>query len=320
MRLIFMKSMFIKTKISSIRGSVDQHNNARELQKAIDDQFVSSDKALASTLIMRFTSQKLAGLNGVRENITQMRDIATQLKSLEVDMFGSFLVHYILNTLPPQYAPFKISYNTHKDKCSINELMTMCVQEEWRLAMEARESVHMAIQRKNKDQVKGKGRCVTNEDSSILWHWRLGHVSIGRIEKLVIDGVFNTLDFTDFDTRVDCIKGKQINVSKKSAKRSSKLLEIIHTDIYCPDLDSYGQRYFITFIDNYSCYMCIYFLEHKGEVLDAFEVFKEEVEKQCDKHIIIVRSNRGGEYFGRFTKGGQAPGPFVKFLVEQVFI
>ncbi|KAK4380809.1 hypothetical protein Sango_2734200 [Sesamum angolense] len=151
--------MFIKTKIStSIRGSVDQHNNVRELLKAIDDQFVSSDKGLSSTLIMRFTSQKLAGLNGVRENITQMRDIATQLKSLEVDMSGSFLVHYTLNSLPPQYAPFKISYNTHKDKCSINELMTMCVQEEWRLAMEARESVHMAIQRKNKDQVKGKGR------------------------------------------------------------------------------------------------------------------------------------------------------------------
>ncbi|KAL0442103.1 UNVERIFIED_CONTAM: hypothetical protein Sradi_0149200 [Sesamum radiatum] len=49
--------MFIKTKISaSIRGLVDQHNNDRELLKAIDDQFVSSDKALASTLIMRFTS------------------------------------------------------------------------------------------------------------------------------------------------------------------------------------------------------------------------------------------------------------------------
>ncbi|KAL0362034.1 UNVERIFIED_CONTAM: hypothetical protein Scaly_1158600 [Sesamum calycinum] len=45
------------------------------LDEAIDDQFVSSDKALA-TLIMRFTSQKLTGLNGVRENITQMRDIA----------------------------------------------------------------------------------------------------------------------------------------------------------------------------------------------------------------------------------------------------
>ncbi|KAL0447564.1 UNVERIFIED_CONTAM: hypothetical protein Slati_1884300 [Sesamum latifolium] len=139
--------IFIKTKISvSIRGSVDQHNNVCELLKAIDDQFMSSDKALASTLIMRFTCQRLTSLNGVREHIMQMRDIAAQLKSLEVDMSESFLVHYILNTLPTQYAPFKISYNTHKDKWSINELMTMCVQEKGRLSMEDGESVHMATQ------------------------------------------------------------------------------------------------------------------------------------------------------------------------------
>ncbi|KAL6312585.1 hypothetical protein AAG906_005985 [Vitis piasezkii] len=49
--------MYIKTKISSgIRGSIEQHENVRELLKAIDEQFVTLDKALASTLIMKFTS------------------------------------------------------------------------------------------------------------------------------------------------------------------------------------------------------------------------------------------------------------------------
>ena len=50
-----------------------------------------------------------------------------QIKKLEIDMSESFLVHFILNTLPHQYEPFMISYNTYKDKGSINELMTMCV-------------------------------------------------------------------------------------------------------------------------------------------------------------------------------------------------
>ncbi|KAL0318771.1 UNVERIFIED_CONTAM: hypothetical protein Sangu_2033300 [Sesamum angustifolium] len=118
-----------------------------------------------------------------------------------------------------------------------------------------------------------------NEDSSVLWHRRLGHISIERIKKLVNDGALNTLDFTYFDTFVDCIKGKQTNVSKKGAKKSSNLLEIIHTDICCPDFNSYGKRYFITFIDDYSCDMCIYFLDHKAEALDAFKVFKVEVEQ-----------------------------------------
>ena len=78
-------------------------------------------------LIMKFSSLRLH---------SEMRDIADQLKTLEVDMSEYFLVHYILNTLPQQYAPFKISYNIHKDKWSINELLTMCVQEEGRLLME----------------------------------------------------------------------------------------------------------------------------------------------------------------------------------------
>ncbi|WKA00618.1 hypothetical protein VitviT2T_018956 [Vitis vinifera] len=502
--------MYIKTKISAgIRGSIEQHENVRELLKAIDEQFVTSDKALASTLIMKFTSLKLTGIRGVREHIMEMRDIVAQLKKLEVEMSESFLVHFILNTLPLQYGPFKISYNTHKDKWSINELMTMCVQEEGRLLMEQGESAMLVTQRKGKkgkSQASQKGkqqippksdikkdekcffckkkghvkkkclkfqnwlekkgnptsfvcyesnmvnvntntwwidsgstihisnslqgmqnlrkpvtseqfilsgnkmgshveaigtcyltlyggfvlelqrtfyvpsfsrnlisvsrlvpfgysfhfsetsfsliyksecvrngilsdglyciflqndiahnslhvqtgikRCVVKEDSSTLWHRRLGHISIDRIKRLVNDGVLSTLDFTDFETCVDCIKGKQTNKSKRGATRSSTILEIIHTDICSLDMDSHGQKYFISFIDDFSRYMYLYILHNKNEALDAFKVFKAEVEKQYGKQIKIVRSDRGGEYYGRYLEDGQSPGPFAKFLQE----
>ena len=72
----------------------------------------------------------------------------------------------------------------------------------------------------------------------MLWHRRLGHISIERIKKLVNDGVLSTLDFADFETCVNYIKGNQTNKSKKGAKRSTNLLEIIHTDIFCPDMDA----------------------------------------------------------------------------------
>lgn len=39
----------------------------------------------------------------VREHIMEMRDIAAQLMSLEIEMFESFLVHFILNSLPNEY-------------------------------------------------------------------------------------------------------------------------------------------------------------------------------------------------------------------------
>ena len=152
--------MFIKTKIYvGIRGSVEQIDKVKPLLKVINEQFVTSDKALASTLIMQFSSIKFIGIRGVRDHIMRMRDIATQLKSLEVTMSDTFLVHYILNTLPQQYSPFKISYNTHKDKWSINELLAMCVQEEGRLMMEEGQRVNLTtFGKKIKDQAKRKGK------------------------------------------------------------------------------------------------------------------------------------------------------------------
>ena len=111
--------MFIK--------AIDQHEKVWDLLKAIRDQFITLNKALASTLIMKFFSLWLTSVKGMHEYIMQMQDISAQLNKLKVDMFESFLVHFILNTLLPEYGSFKISFNTHKEKWSINELMTMCV-------------------------------------------------------------------------------------------------------------------------------------------------------------------------------------------------
>ena len=112
-----LSTMFIKTKISvGIRGSDEQHNNVYALLKAINEQFETSDKALVSPLIMKFSSMRLTCVRGVRQHYHKVRDLVAQLKTLEVEMSENFLVHFILNTLPQQYGPFKISYNTHKDK------------------------------------------------------------------------------------------------------------------------------------------------------------------------------------------------------------
>ena len=118
-----------------------------------------------------------------------------------------------------------------------------------------------------------------NEDSSNLRHRRLGHISIYTIKRLVNDKVLNTLDFADLDTCIDCIKGKQTNKFKKCAKRSNNMLEIIHSDICCLDMDAYGPKYFISFIDDCSRYMYHYMLHNKDEALDTFKGFKAEVEK-----------------------------------------
>lgn len=63
--------------------------------------------------------------------------------------------------------------------------------------------------------------------------------------------------------------------------------------------------------------MYLYLISEKSQAIYSFKNFKLEVEKQKDKKIKIVRSDRGGEYYGRYTENGQAPGPFDKFLQEE---
>ena len=43
-------------------------------------------------------------------------------------------------------------------------------------------------------------------------------------------------------------------------------------------------------------------------------MFIIEVERQLDRKVKVVRSDRGGEYYGRFDESGQCPGPFAKFF------
>ena len=110
--------------------------------------------------------------------------------------------------------------------------------------------------------------------------------------------------------------GKQTKHTKKEAMRSTQLLEIMHTDIWGPfDVSSFGKkRNFITFIDDYSCYIYVYLLHEKSQALDALEIYLNEVERQLDIKVKVVRSSKGGEYYERYDEIGQYPGPFAKLF------
>ena len=75
-----------------------------------------------------------------------------------------------------------------------------------------------------------------------------------------------------------------------------------------------GEKYFITFIDDFSRYGYVYLLHEKSQSVNVLETFVKEVERQLDKKVKIIRSDRGGEYYGKYNESGQCPGPFEKFL------
>jgi transposase InsO family protein len=62
-------------------------------------------------------------------------------------------------------------------------------------------------------------------------------------------------------------------------------------------LTKVGKRYFMTLTDDATKYCYVFLLKTKDEVLECFKTYKVEVEKQLEKKIKRIRSDRGGEYF-----------------------
>ena len=103
------------------------------------------------------------------------------------------------------------------------------------------------------------------------------------------------------------MKGKLTKIKKKSATRSQNLLEIVHTNISGPCSTTLcDNKYFITFIDDFFRYGYVYLIKEKIDALEMFKVFRTKVEKQLGKVIGIVRSDRGGEYYGKHGDVGRS--------------
>jgi hypothetical protein len=119
----------------------------------------------------------------------------------------------------------------------------------------------------------------------------------GRIERLIKDNILHSIDFSNSDYCIDCIKRKYAKqVKTGETKRGVGILEIIHTYIcgLFPVKFVDGFDSFITFMDNFSRYGYIYLIKERSEALDKFKIFKAEVENQHNIKIKIVRSDRGG--------------------------
>lgn len=105
---------------------------------------------------------------------------------------------------------------------------------------------------------------------------------------------------------VDCLVGKQHreSVPKKSLWRASRRLQLIHSDLCGPisPASNSDKKYFLTFIDDHSRKVWIYFLSHKSETFDFFTKFKSQVERETGEALVCLRTDRRGEYLSNEFK------------------
>ena len=133
-------------------------------------------------------------------------------------------------------------------------------------------------------------------ESSNIWHGRLGHINYDTLRRLIN---LNHIPTFQIDAKCKC----ETCVEAKLTRSSFKSVEI-NTEPLVQTRG--GKKYFITFVNDTTKYCYVYLLKSKDEAIENFVLYKNEVEKQLNKKIKVLRNDRGGEY----------ESPFVYFVLN----
>ena len=69
-------------------------------------------------------------------------------------------------------------------------------------------------------------------NQTYLWHLRLGHINLSRIQRLIADGPLGSLVVENFPTCESCLEGKMTKRPfKAKGYRAKEVLELVHSDL-----------------------------------------------------------------------------------------
>lgn len=147
---------------------------------------------------------------------------------------------------------------------------------------------------------------VNNENMTLKEKWHaLGHVNFQYLDKLcqneLLIGLPKKLESEDMKCAI-CIESKMTNQPFENNRTKAKeILEIIHTDINGPHptIGNNGERYFLSFIDDYSKIAKVYCIRTKSETYDCFVDYVNLVENMTGKRIKNLICDNGKEYINK---------------------
>src|SRR5258708_10490014 len=97
-----------------------------------------------------------------------------------------------------------------------------------------------------------------------------------------------------------CRKGKQMwnIILQVTQEWSTKVLGRVFSNI-CGPIETTsikGYQYFITFMDDFSCYTHVGLCKAKDDALNIFKIWKAHAEKETGQTLKILCTDGGGEY------------------------
>ncbi len=140
-----------------------------------------------------------------------------------------------------------------------------------------------------------------------IWHKRVGHVNLQRLKLMKKQNLVRGLPKFGIEEVMSkvceaCQLGKQARhpFPIQTTHVSSKPLEMIHSDVLTTKTELIGGcKYYVSFIDDHTRKVWVYFMKHKGKVFQHFLNFKAMVEKVKGVSIKCLRSDGEGKYFSK---------------------
>lgn len=152
-------------------------------------------------------------------------------------------------------------------------------------------------------------------ESMELLHQRLGHIPFRKIRSMKDQLSKQNISIVKEHDSAPCL-GCSIGKLHRADRQKSRLhpatepLEVVHTDITGPyQKSSYGNRWLILFVDEFTRLSSTYPMKYKSDALSCFRKYRHSIENDRKKiikklcmsnhardHIMRLQSDGGGEY------------------------
>ncbi|XP_048439906.1 uncharacterized protein LOC125477104 [Pyrus x bretschneideri] len=141
-----------------IRCGIQNCDLAKQYIAKIEEKYKRSNKAETGVYLSDLINAKFDGNGSVREHLLKLVNLSNKLNAMDVAIADQFLVHLALYSLPNEYEQLKVSYNTQKQTWDINELISICCQEEERMKKSKHDTVNLVQYGKGKGKVFGPSK------------------------------------------------------------------------------------------------------------------------------------------------------------------
>ena len=93
-------------------------------------------------------------------------------------------------------------------------------------------------------------------------------------------------------------KHHRLSTVPRVNKWAASTFELVHSDVWglCPSVSQSDFKYFITFVDDYSCATWLFLMKNRSEFFYIFCAFCAEIKTQFHIYIRILRSDNTKEY------------------------